>query len=75
VPGTHVDTVFGEYGKMVLGTDHGPKYENWVSQWTKEFYSLETDIETVDKNGRWHLLKRYKTFDGGTLIIRSDISE
>lgn len=74
-PGTTFETIARALAAQGY---YGPVDEAWIAERLRHFRNLE-DIEfpAIELNGErhWRALRHYRTRDGGTLLIRTDITE
>ena len=53
---------------------YGPVDEAWIAERLRRFRDLE-DVELAAVEQGWRALRHYRTRDGGTLLVRIDITE
>ncbi len=57
---------------------YGPVDEAWLSERLRRFRAcedMEFSIADADGNPRWRVLRHHRTADGGTLLVRIDVTE
>ena len=75
VPGTHFEDLGRARAKMVMPDATGQRVEEWVHERLKRFRNPGAPIEEQQANGRWTQAFERKTSEGGTVCIRTDITE
>ena len=70
---------FPQLIQYLAGVDHYIGVDkDWVEVRLRKFRALEPiEIQTCDPDGRefWHAINHYRTSDGGTFLVRADITE
>gem|GEM_PF-4480842 len=72
---TSAETIVRLVGRKVLKPDVNRDYETWVQNTLEEHRNLGNADEQYLNDDRWSQINRYRTSDGGTLILRTDITE
>jgi len=75
VPGTSAETIVRALEKNVLPPDENRDHETWVKQTMDNHRNVENTDEQLMIGGRWIQISRIRTHDGGTLVMRTDITE
>ncbi len=73
--GTHFEDLARARAKMVMPDATGQRVEEWVHERLKRFRNPGAPIEEQQANGRWTQAFERKTSEGGTVCIRTEITE
>ncbi|NQU60033.1 MAG: PAS-domain containing protein [Rhodospirillales bacterium] len=75
VPGSAFEAIFRAAAERNIFSKDGKDIENFIRHRMKAHKKRETIIQRYAESGGWFIVSEYKTSDGGTFIVRTDITE
>ncbi len=74
-PGHTYEELLRAYAEKGINTEAKADPEKYVRERLARHRKLETSTVQITKTGDWIMLREYRTSEGGTLIIRTDVTE
>jgi PAS domain S-box-containing protein len=75
IPGTPLEDILRANAERGAFAEAVGRVEEWVRERMELHRTHQPSMEFQQRDGRWKMVTEYRTADGGTLFVRTDITE